>query len=71
VPRGSGPGPTGTWTGLDGYYKGETLRVVPGPDGRADHLDLGTFVFTRQPYGPDGRDVPLAARPDPDGWRAG
>jgi hypothetical protein len=38
---------------------------------RADHLDLGTFVFTRQPYGPDGADVPLAARPDPDGWRAG
>jgi hypothetical protein len=42
---------------------------VPGPDGRPDHLDLGTFVFTRQPYGPDGADVPLAARPDPDGWQ--
>ena len=67
----------GTWTGLDGYYSGETLRVVSGPDGRADHLDLGTFVFTRQPYGPeapeaaDATAVPLAARPDPDGWRAG
>jgi CubicO group peptidase (beta-lactamase class C family) len=57
--------PDGTWTGLDGYYTGETLRVVRGPD----HLDLGTFVFTRQPYGPDAPDVPPAARPDPDGWR--
>ena len=57
----------GTWTGLDGYYAGETLRVVRGTDGTVDHLDLGSFVFTREPYGPDG---PLAARPDPEGWRA-
>ena len=54
---------------LDGYYQGETLRVMCGPDDRADHLDLGTFVFTRRaPYGPD---APSAARPDLDGWRAG
>jgi CubicO group peptidase (beta-lactamase class C family) len=59
--------PDGTWTGLEGYYVGETLRVMRGPDGAADHLDLGTFVFTREPYGPG---APLAARPDPDGWRA-
>jgi hypothetical protein len=58
-----------TWTGLDRYYKGETLRVVPGPDSQPDHLDPGTFVFTRQPYGPDGADGPLAARPDQDGWQ--
>ena len=57
----------GTWTGLDGYYTGETLRLVRGADGTVDHLDLGSFVFTREPYGPD---VPLAARPDPEGWRA-
>ena len=57
----------GTWTGLDGYYAGETLRMVRGADGTVDHLDLGSFVFTREPYGPDG---PLAARPDPEGWRA-
>jgi CubicO group peptidase (beta-lactamase class C family) len=57
----------GTWTGLDGYYTGETLRLVRGPDGTVDHLDLGSFVFTREPYGPDG---PLATRPDPEGWRA-
>ncbi|HEY2575849.1 MAG TPA: serine hydrolase domain-containing protein [Streptosporangiaceae bacterium] len=57
----------GTWTGLDGYYTGETLRLVRGTDGTVDHLDLGSFVFTREPYGPDG---PLAARPDPEGWLA-
>ncbi|MGD0064398.1 MAG: serine hydrolase domain-containing protein [Streptosporangiaceae bacterium] len=60
--------PDGTWTGLDGYYAGESLRVVHRPDGAVDHLDLGTFVFTREPYEPD---APLAARPDPEGWRAG
>jgi CubicO group peptidase (beta-lactamase class C family) len=58
--------PDGTWTGLDGYYTGETLRLVRGADGTADHLDLGSFVFTRTPYAPD---APLAARPDPEGWR--
>jgi len=58
--------PDGTWTGLDGYYTGETLRLVRGPDGTVDHLDLGSFVFTREPYGPD---APPAARPDPEGWR--
>jgi CubicO group peptidase (beta-lactamase class C family) len=58
----------GTWTGLDGYYAGETLRLVPAADGVAEHLDLGTFVFTREPYGPA---APTAARPHPDGWQAG
>jgi hypothetical protein len=56
----------GTWTGLDGYYAGETLRVVRGTDDAVDHLDLGSFVFTREPYEPG---APLAARPDADGWR--
>ena len=58
--------PDGTWTGLDGYYTGETLRLVRGADGMVDHLDLGSFVFTREPY---ELDAPLAARPDPEGWR--
>ena len=58
--------PDGTWTGLDGYYAGETLRVTRDPDGAVDHLDLGSFVFTREPYEPG---APLAARPDADGWR--
>ncbi|HEX2745212.1 MAG TPA: serine hydrolase domain-containing protein [Streptosporangiaceae bacterium] len=60
--------PDGTWTGLDGYYTGETLRVVRGADDAVDHLDLGSFLFTREPYEPG---APLAARPDPEGWRAG
>jgi CubicO group peptidase (beta-lactamase class C family) len=58
----------GTWTGLDGYYIGETLRLVPAADGVAGYLDLGTFVFTREPYGPGS---PIAARPHEDGWQAG
>ncbi|WUV74573.1 beta-lactamase family protein [Streptomyces sp. NBC_01477] len=42
----------GTWTGREGYYAGETLRVVRGTDGSVSHLDLGSFVFTREPYDP-------------------
>ncbi|MFC5214063.1 serine hydrolase domain-containing protein [Streptomyces coerulescens] len=56
----------GTWTGLDGYYAGELLQAVRRPDGSVDHLDLGSFVFTRQPYG-EGAAVPGGV--DPDGWR--
>ncbi|MER7724994.1 serine hydrolase domain-containing protein [Streptomyces sp. NPDC096323] len=58
--------PDGTWIGLDGYYAGETLRVVRNDDGSVNHLDLGSFVFTREPYDP------AAAIPggvDEDGWR--
>ncbi|WP_370413801.1 serine hydrolase domain-containing protein [Streptomyces fradiae] len=44
LPDGSG------WIGLDGYYQGETLRAVKRPDGSVSHLDLGSFVFTREPY---------------------
>ena len=72
----AGPGRTsrfrasgdGTWTGLDGYYAGETLRLVPAAGGVAEYLDIGTFVFTREPYGPGS---PLAARPHADGWQPG
>nr|WSW68067.1 beta-lactamase family protein [Streptomyces sp. NBC_00995] len=58
--------PDGTWTGLDGYYAGETLRVVRNDDGSVNHLDLGSFVFTREPYDP-AADVPGGV--DGDGWR--
>ena len=44
------PNGDGTWTGLEGYYAGELLRAVRRPDGTVSHLDLGSFVFTRQPY---------------------
>ncbi|MFF6973145.1 MULTISPECIES: serine hydrolase domain-containing protein [Streptomyces] len=56
----------GTWTGLDGYYAGETLRVVRRADGSVRHLDLGSFVLTREPYEP-GAGVPGGV--DPGGWR--
>ncbi|MFD9221315.1 serine hydrolase domain-containing protein [Streptomyces sp. NPDC060064] len=56
----------GTWTGLDGYYAGESLRVVRRDDGSVSHLDLGSFVFTRAPYEP-GEAVPGGV--DKEGWR--
>ncbi|EGX60718.1 beta-lactamase [Streptomyces zinciresistens K42] len=56
----------GTWTGLEGYYAGELLRAVRRPDGTVDHLDLGSFVFTRQPY-EEGASVPGGV--DAGGWR--
>ncbi|MGR8009578.1 serine hydrolase domain-containing protein [Streptomyces hypolithicus] len=57
----------GSWKGLNGYYAGETLRVVRREDGAVSHLDVGSFVFTREPYEP-GRAVPGGV--DPEGWRA-
>ncbi|MGW0756038.1 serine hydrolase domain-containing protein [Streptomyces sp. NPDC002814] len=56
----------GTWTGLEGYYAGEFLRAVRRADGTVDHLDLGSFVFTRQPYD-EGASVPGGV--DREGWR--
>ncbi|PPS75617.1 MULTISPECIES: serine hydrolase domain-containing protein [Streptomyces] len=56
----------GTWTGLEGYYAGELLKAVRRPDGSVGHLDLGSFVFTRQPYD-EGAPVPGGV--DPEGWR--
>ncbi|MDR3081228.1 MAG: beta-lactamase family protein [Streptomyces sp.] len=56
----------GTWTGLNGYYAGELLKAVRRPDGSVSHLDLGSFVFTRQPYD-EGAPVPGGV--DPEGWR--
>jgi hypothetical protein len=60
------PEADGSWTGLDGYYAGETLRVVRRPDGTASHLDLNTFVLTRTPYDPG---APVPGGVDPAGWR--
>ncbi|MFC8517575.1 serine hydrolase domain-containing protein [Streptomyces sp. NPDC057257] len=56
----------GTWTGLEGYYAGELLRAVRRPDGTVSHLDLGSFVFTRQPY---DEEASVPGGVDPDGWR--
>jgi D-alanyl-D-alanine carboxypeptidase len=62
------PAGTDTWVGLDGYYTGETLRVVRDAAGAVTHLDLGTFVLTRGPYHPAG---PIPGGVDPAGWREG
>jgi hypothetical protein len=50
----------GTWVGLDGYFAGEALTIAE------DHLNLGTFVFTRTPYDPD---APVPGGVDEEGWR--
>jgi CubicO group peptidase (beta-lactamase class C family) len=55
------PQDDGTWLGLDGYYAGETLRIAE------DHLDLGTFIFTRTPYDPE---APVPGGVDERGWSA-
>ncbi|MCF3178390.1 beta-lactamase family protein [Streptomyces polychromogenes] len=59
-------GSDGTWTGLTGYYAGETLRAVRREDGSVSHLDLASFVFTREPYDPE---APVPGGVDPQGWR--
>ncbi|MET9319990.1 serine hydrolase domain-containing protein [Streptomyces sp. NPDC003038] len=56
----------GNWTGLSGYYAGETLRAVRRADGSVSHLDLGSFVFTREPY---EAGAPVPGGVDPQGWR--
>ncbi|GKQ38648.1 serine hydrolase [Streptomyces sp. A012304] len=60
------PNSDGTWTGLEGYFAGEVLRAVRRPDGAVDHLDLGSFVFTRQPY---DQEAAVPGGVDPEGWR--
>ncbi len=62
------PADDGTWIGLDGYFAGETLRPVHDAAGRLTHLDIGSFVFTREPYDPD---APIPGGLDPEGWRPG
>lgn len=60
-------GDDGTWTGLDGYYAGETLTVVRRPDGSVSHLDIGSFVLTREPY---EAGAPVPGGVDPGGWQS-
>jgi len=58
----------GEWTGLDGYFAGEVLRPVRGPDGRVVALDLASHTYTRLPY---DEAAPVPGGVDPGGWRAG
>jgi len=55
----------GSWTGLDGYYSGETLTVERDASDRVSHLDVGSFRFSRTPYDPSA-DIPGGI--DPSGW---
>ncbi len=45
------PDGTGSFTGKDGYFAGEPLRVVRSADGEIDHLNLATYILSRTPYG--------------------
>ncbi|MFB8279994.1 serine hydrolase domain-containing protein [Nocardia colli] len=60
------PEPDGSWIGLDGYYAGERMAFVHGPDGTATRLELVSYVFTRAPYEPAG---PIPGGVDPAGWQ--
>ncbi|WP_194832920.1 serine hydrolase [Nocardia sp. XZ_19_369] len=60
------PDSDGSWTGLDGYYAGERMEVVRGPDGVAQRLELVSYVFTRAPYEPV---EPIPGGVDPAGWQ--
>ena len=55
-----------SWTGLDGYYAGETLSLRRHADGSPSHFDLATFVFTREPY---GTPEAIPGGVDDQGWR--
>ena len=56
-----------TFVGQDDYYAGERLRLVRDATGAVSHLDLTTFVLTRQPYAP-ATVVPGGV--DGRGWHA-
>jgi CubicO group peptidase (beta-lactamase class C family) len=56
----------GTYRGCDGYFRGETLRVVGEHGGGATHLDLASFILTRSPYEPE---EPVPGGVDPAGWQ--
>lgn len=61
------PNGDGTWTGLDGYFTGEILRIGRDAAGRPNHLYLNTFIFTRTPY---DTEAPVPGGVDEQGWHA-
>lgn len=50
----------GRIVGTRGYHAGEELHVVRRSDGAVSHLDVGTFILTREPYDP-GAPIPGGA----------
>ena len=51
------------FVGVDGYHRGERLRVHRRADGAPGHLEVATFVWTRVPYDPQ---APIPGGPAPD-----
>ena len=43
----------GRVVGTSGYHAGEELHAVRRPDGSIGHLDIATFIYTREPYDPE------------------
>lgn len=43
----------GRVVGISGYHAGEELHVVRRADGSIGHLDIATFIYTREPYDPE------------------
>jgi CubicO group peptidase (beta-lactamase class C family) len=46
------PNPDSSWTGQDGYFAGETLRIRRDRAGQPVALDLASFLFSRTAYDP-------------------
>jgi hypothetical protein len=57
---------TDVWIGLDDYYAGEKLHIVRNEDGTPEHLNVGTFIFTKNPYDPT---APIPGGLPEIGWR--
>ena len=51
------------YVGLTGYPAGERLDVHRRPDGTASHLEVATFILTREPYDPQ---APIPGGPPVD-----
>ena len=58
-------GDDATWIGQDAYYAGEALVAVRDTDGTLSHIDLASFILTRDPY-LDGGAIPGGV--DATGW---
>ena len=43
----------GRVVGTSGYHAGEELRVCRRADGTVSHLDVATFIYTKEPYDPE------------------
>lgn len=57
----------GTWCGRNGYFEGETLELVRHEEtGAIVHLNIASFIFTREPYEPEAG---IPGEVDAAGWR--